>query len=103
MSGEMIEFPANGRSGRGYLAVRASGQGPSVIVLQEWWGLVDHVKAVADRFASEGFVALAPDIYHGACATSPDDAGKLTMALDINRVEHGLRGAIQFACWGMTP
>ena len=36
-----------------------------VIVLQEWWGLVDHIKDVAERFAAEGFVALAPDLYHG--------------------------------------
>ena len=96
MSGVMIEFPVNGTSGRGYLSVPASGQGPAVIVLQEWWGLVDHIKTVADRFASEGFVALAPDMYHGASATSPDDAGKLMMALDIDRVERDLRGAIQY-------
>ena len=55
MAGTMIEFPSNGKAGSGYLAVPASGSGPGVIVLQEWWGLVDHIKAVADRFAAEGF------------------------------------------------
>ena len=94
MLGSMVEFPSNGTTGNGYLAVPASGSGPGVIVLQEWWGLVDHIKDVADRFAAEGFVALAPDLYHGASATSPDDAGKLMMALDIGRVELDLRGAI---------
>ena len=94
MSGSMVEFPSNGKTGNGYLAVPASGSGPGVIVLQEWWGLVDHIKEVADRFAAEGFVALAPDLYHGQSATSPDDAGKLMMALDIGRVEKDLRGAI---------
>jgi len=94
MSGVIVEFPSNGTTGNGYLAVPASGSGPGVIVLQEWWGLVDHIKAVADRFAAEGFVALAPDLYHGESTTSPDDAGKLMMALDIGRVEQDLRGAI---------
>ena len=69
--GRMVEFATNGRSSSGYLATPASGSGPGVVVIQEWWGLVDHVKDVADRFASEGFVALAPDMYHGETATSP--------------------------------
>ena len=79
MSGSIVDFPSNGKTGSGYLSVPASGSGPGVIVLQEWWGLVDHIKDVADRFAAEGFVALAPDMYHGESATSPDDAGKLMM------------------------
>ena len=94
MSGGIIEYPSNGETGNGYLAVPASGSGPGVIVLQEWWGLVDHITEVADRFAAEGFVALAPDMYHGESTTSPDDAGKLMMALDIGRVEKDLRGGI---------
>jgi carboxymethylenebutenolidase len=65
-------------------------------VIQEWWGLVDHIKDVADRFAHEGFVALAPDLYHGKTTKSPDEAGKLFMALNIERAEKDLRGAIQF-------
>lgn len=96
MSGSTVEFPVNGKSSSGYLSVPLSGSGPGVIVLQEWWGLVDHIKDVADRFAAEGFVALAPDMYHGESATSPDDAGKLMMALDIDRVEKDLRGAIAY-------
>ncbi len=94
MSGTIIEFSSDGGTGNGYLAVPTSGAGPGVIVLQEWWGLVDHIKEVADRFAAAGFVALAPDLYHGESTTSPDDAGKLMMALDIGRVEQDLRGAI---------
>ncbi|MGA2519453.1 MAG: dienelactone hydrolase family protein [Acidimicrobiales bacterium] len=64
--GEMIEFPSNGSQAGGYLALPAQGTGPGVIVIQEWWGLVPHIQDVADRFAAEGFVALAPDLYHGA-------------------------------------
>ena len=94
--GAMVEFAANGRTTNGYLATPASGSGPGVVVIQEWWGLVPHVKDVADRFAGEGFVALAPDLYHGRSTTSPDEAGKLMMALEIDRAERDLRGAIDF-------
>ena len=94
--GAMVEFAVNGKTAGGHLATPASGSGPGVIVIQEWWGLVQHVKDVADRFAGEGFVALAPDLYHGRNTTSPDEAGKLMMALEIDRAERDLRGAIDF-------
>ena len=94
--GAMVEFAANGRTTGGYLATPASGSGPGVVVIQEWWGLVPHVKEVADRFAGEGFVALAPDLYHGRSTTSPDEAGKLMMALEIDRAERDLREAIDY-------
>ena len=96
MAGEMVEFNSNGAAARGYLSVPAGGRGPGVLVIQEWWGLVPHVKDVAERFAAEGFVALAPDLYHGETTRSPDEAGKLMMALDIERAERDLRGAIEF-------
>jgi carboxymethylenebutenolidase len=96
MAGKMFEFSSNGSSAGGYLSKPESGQGPGVIVIQEWWGLVDHIKDVTDRFAREGFVALAPDLYHGKIARSPDEAGKLLMALNIDHTEKDLRGAIQF-------
>jgi carboxymethylenebutenolidase len=96
MSGEMVQFATNGRTASGYLSLPPSGQGPGVVVIQEWWGLVPHIKDVADRFAAEGFVALAPDLYHGKSTTSPDEAGKLMMALNIDETEKDLRGAIQF-------
>ena len=94
--GEMVEFQGNGEAGSGYLATAASGSGPGVIVLQEWWGLVDHIKEVADRFAGEGFVALAPDMYHGETADSPNDAKRLMMSLNIDRAEKDLRGSIEY-------
>jgi carboxymethylenebutenolidase len=91
--GKMVQFPSNGGSTSGYLATPSSGTGPGVLVIQEWWGLVDHIKRVCDRFAAEGFSALAPDMYHGKTATEPDDAGKLFMALNIAQAEKDLRGA----------
>ncbi len=96
MAGQMVEFKSNGATCNGYLATPESGSGPGVIVLQEWWGLVDHIKDVADRFAKAGYVALAPDLYHGESTTSPDDAGKMMMALNIDQTERDMRGAIDY-------
>ena len=93
MTGSMVTFPANGSTTSGYLARPKSGTGPGVLVIQEWWGLVPHITHVADRFAAEGFVALAPDMYHGQTASEPDGAGKLFMALNIAQTEKDLRGA----------
>jgi carboxymethylenebutenolidase len=96
MAGQMIEFQSNGGTAEGYLSVPESGRGPGVVVIQEWWGLVPHIREVADRFAAAGFVALAPDLYHGDVARSPDEAGKLMMALNISQTEKDLRGAVDY-------
>jgi carboxymethylenebutenolidase len=96
MAGQMVEFSCNGGTTSGYLAIPSKGSGPGVVVIQEWWGLVDHIKDVCDRFAAEGYVALAPDLYHGESTKSPDEAGKLMMALNIAQAERDLRGAIQY-------
>lgn len=94
-AGREIEFSSNGDAVRGYLAVPASGKGPGVVVIQEWWGLVDHIRDVCDRFAREGFVALAPDLYRGESTSDPDEAGRLMMGLEIPRAARDLDGAIQ--------
>lgn len=96
MAGQMVEFSSNGGTSSGYLSIPEKGKGPGVIVIQEWWGLVDHIKDVSDRFAAEGYVALAPDLYHGKTTKSPDEAGKLMMALQIDQAEKDLRGAAQY-------
>src|SRR5258705_12506986 len=93
MAGKMVEFQSNGHSAKGYLATPAAGKGPGVIVIQEWWGLVGHIKSVCDRFAAAGYAALAPDLYHGQTASELDAAGKLFMALNIERAEKALAGA----------
>ena len=79
----MVTYPVEGTTGSAYLAIPASGKGPGVIVIQEWWGLNDQIKGVADMFAREGFVALAPDFYHGKGAKigEPNEAQKLMMEL----------------------
>src|SRR5206468_6278720 len=74
-----VEFKANGSTASGYLAVPDSGSGPGVVVLQEWWGLDDHIRSVCDRLAADGFVALAPDLYHGETTQEPDEAQQKMM------------------------
>jgi carboxymethylenebutenolidase len=96
MPGNMVEFSSNGGICKGYLANPTGAKAPSVVVIQEWWGLVDHIKDIVDRFAREGFVAVAPDLYHGQTTKSPDEAGKLLMALNIVQAEKDLRGTIQY-------
>lgn len=96
MAGQMVEFPSNGHEGQGYLATPESGSGPGVIVIQEWWGLVPHIKDVADRLAAEGYVALAPDLYDGKTTTEPDEAGKLMMAMKIDEAARDMSGAVDY-------
>jgi carboxymethylenebutenolidase len=87
----MVEFTSNGGIAKGYLA---DGGGPGIVVIQEWWGLVPHIQDVAERFAAEGFTALAPDLYHGEEATEPDEAGKLMMAMNIEQAAKDMSGAV---------
>lgn len=97
MRGEMIRFAANGGSTSGYLVTPKNGEsGPGLVLLQEWWGLVDHIKDVADRFADAGFVVLAPDLFDGQKTKSPDQAAKMFMALQIGEAGKDLRGAVRF-------
>jgi carboxymethylenebutenolidase len=96
MPGSMVEFPANGHMTSGYLALPPLGKGRGLLVIQEYWGLVPHITALTDRFANAGFVALAPDLYHGKATTSPDEANRLLMALNIAEAAADMRGAADF-------
>jgi carboxymethylenebutenolidase len=91
----MVKFAANGVETPGYLATPER-TGPAVIVLQEWWGLNDDIKEIAERFAGEGFVALAPDMYHGQSASEPDEARKLAMGLQLEQAAKDLSGAYRY-------
>jgi len=90
--GQRVEFPSNHHTCQGYFAA-PSGKGPAVVVIQEWWGLVPHIEDLVERFAREGFVAIAPDLYHGKTAKSPDEAGKMLMELDADRALTEISGA----------
>jgi carboxymethylenebutenolidase len=96
--GEMVSFASNGDTARGYLALPASGNGPGVMVVQEWWGLVPQIKDVCDRLAAEGFVALAPDLYRGDVAehTEMDKAAQLMTTLPMDRAARDMGGAVDF-------
>jgi carboxymethylenebutenolidase len=95
---ETITYHANGGSASGFLA-RPDDQDahPGVIVIQEWWGINDHIKDICGRFAAAGFIALAPDLYHGRVILNgePNEAQKASMSLDQTEVAKNLHGAVQ--------
>jgi carboxymethylenebutenolidase len=71
----------------GYLALPTAGKGPGVLVLHAWWGLNDTMKAFCTRLAESGFVAFAPDLYHGKVADTIAGAEALGEALDANHLQ----------------
>ena len=92
---ETLTFAANGRSVTGYLALPAGGGPyPGAIVIQKWWGLNDNIREIAVRIAAEGYVALAPDLYHGQATAEPDEAQELMLALSQERAVTDLHGAV---------
>jgi carboxymethylenebutenolidase len=72
---------------RGFLALPSTGNGPGVLVLHAWWGLNDTIKAFCTRLAEAGFVAFAPDLYHGKVADTIAEAETLGSALDTNHLQ----------------
>jgi len=94
--GESITYQSGNLEGSGYLALPEIGSGAAVIVIQEWWGLVPHIKSVADRFAAAGFVALAPDLYRGEKTTEPDTAKKLLMELELAQAGSDISSAAAY-------
>jgi carboxymethylenebutenolidase len=96
--GEHIEFRSNGSKASGYLAKPAGGRGPGVLVIQEWWGLDDSMEEMADRIAAAGFVALAPDLYHGQVAghDEMDKASHLMQTLPADRAARDMNGAVDY-------
>jgi carboxymethylenebutenolidase len=96
MKTETVTFPSNGGTGSGYVATPDSGTHPGIVVIQEWWGLEEHIKDLARRFAEAGFVAIAPDLYHGQVAEEPDEARKLAMGLQREQAAKDMGGAIRY-------
>jgi carboxymethylenebutenolidase len=88
-----VQFETSAGTKPGYLAVPAGEKGPATIVLQEWWGVEEHIRSICDRFASEGFFALAPDLYDGETAEQPDAAQQLMMAMSMDQVTSEMCGA----------
>ena len=93
-AGEDIRFEIDGAAVAAYRALPEAGAGPGILVIQEWWGLVPHIRDVCNRLARAGFVALAPDLYRGESTTDPDAAGRLMMDLEIPRALGDLDAAV---------
>jgi carboxymethylenebutenolidase len=95
---EIVEFRSNGNTASGYLVTPASGSGPGVLVIQEWWGLDSGIKEMADRLGAAGFVALAPDLYHGKLAAHDemDKASHLMQSLPPDRAGRDMSGAVDY-------
>lgn len=92
-----IKFKTSGEEGQGYLAKpKGDGPFPAVVVIQEWWGLDDHIKSVADRFARLGYAALAPDLYRGEVAKEPNDAMRLVMKVQQAQALADVQGAVDY-------
>ncbi|MFJ2191053.1 dienelactone hydrolase family protein [Kitasatospora sp. NPDC087861] len=93
-SRQNITFPSNGRTAHGYLARPPQGVGPGLVVVQEWWGLTSHIATMADRFATEGFTVLAPDLFGGATTHDSAEAARLSRELPVERAVEDLSGAV---------
>ena len=95
---DRVEFPSNGDTASGYLAVPESGVGPGLLLVQEWWGLDSGLIEIADRLAGEGFTVLAPDLYRGELAghTEMDRAGELMSSMPPERAARDMSGAIDY-------
>jgi carboxymethylenebutenolidase len=94
---ETAHFKSGPETVSGYLAVPGSpGRHPALVVIQEWWGLNDWVKEQAREFAEHGYVALAPDLYHGKVATVPEEARKLAQSMPRDRAIRDLKAAYNY-------
>jgi carboxymethylenebutenolidase len=93
-----VSFKSNGATASGYLVTPPAGSGPGVLVIQEWWGLDSGIKEMAERLGASGFVALAPDLYHGELAQHDemDKASHLMQSLPADRAARDMSGAIDF-------
>ncbi|MBF5028254.1 MULTISPECIES: dienelactone hydrolase family protein [Micromonospora] len=95
--GEMVSFTGNGGTSEGYLAIPSGGAAsPAVIVIQDWWGLVPHVRAVVDRFAEAGFVALAPDFRHGGPAVKPTEPRLMLNSSQMDEAASDIAAAAEY-------
>ncbi len=97
--GSMIAFKRpDGQELQGYLARPAKDAGaPGVVVIQEWWGLNDQIRGVADRLAAAGYLALVPDLYRGSMTVEEEEAHHLMTHLDFgDAASQDIRGAVQY-------
>lgn len=96
--GESVQFESAAGASAGYLARpgESADVHRGVVVIQEWWGLVPHIEDVAERFRALGYVALAPDLYHGKSTVEAEEAHHLMEGLDWGRAAQELAGAVAY-------
>jgi len=96
--GESVQFDSTAGTASGYLARpgEPADVHAGVVVIQEWWGLVPHIEDVAERVAALGYVALAPDLYHGKSTVEAEEAHHLMEGLDWGRAAQELAGAVAY-------
>lgn len=94
----MTEFPSANGNASGYLALPTTGEAkkPALIVIQEWWGVNDWIRGQADRFAQQGYVALAVDLYRGRVTSDPGEAHELSRGLPEDRAMADLKAAFDY-------
>lgn len=97
MRTETLSFDTAGGATTAFAALPDAPSEKAVVVIQEWWGLNDHIKDIAGRYASEGFIAIAPDLYRGKLATNPGDAGKMMNDLKVDDGLDTIRSAVDSA------
>lgn len=92
----MTTFMADGNKRKGYLAIPKDGEGEGILVLHAWWGLTDFFKSICDRFASQGYVAFAPDLHHGKIASTVDEATHILETRDFPATQATAEAALHF-------
>ena len=104
MAAESLSFDTANGATSAYVAMPDSPSKKAVIVIQEWWGLNDHIKDITGRWAGEGFIAVAPDLYRGKLATNSDDAGRLMRELKVEDGLDTIRNCVSAAAdkYGLT-
>ncbi|HMG54820.1 MAG TPA: dienelactone hydrolase family protein [Kofleriaceae bacterium] len=96
---QRVTFPSSAGEATGVLVApdgSSGGKPPGVVVIQEWWGINDQIQAVAARYAAAGFVAIVPDLYHGALAKDAEEADRLMKALDFGKAVQEIAGAVAY-------
>lgn len=83
MKNETLQFNTANGATTAYVALPDEASDKAIILIQEWWGLNDHIKDIAGRYAAEGYMAIAPDLYRGKLAKNPDEASKLMNGLEV--------------------
>ena len=97
-AGTMVDVKSGSETIKAYVATPATPAkgSPAIVVVQEWWGLTDWVKGVADRFAAAGYNALAPDLYKGRVTQKPDEANHMMSGLDfVGASDQDIAGAVR--------